>query len=62
MIIGAAIVALVVGGVLLAVFDSTATIVLGSMLVGVAAVTLISLAFLVVGESEDRDRERHPQG
>ncbi|MCW2954162.1 MAG: hypothetical protein JWQ48_3332 [Conexibacter sp.] len=62
MIIGAAIVALVVGGALLAAFDTVATIVVGAMLVGVAGVALVSLAFLVVGESEDRDRERHPHG
>jgi hypothetical protein len=61
-IIGAAIVALVAGGVLLAAFDTVATIVVGAMLVGVAGVALVSLAFLVVGESEDRDRERHPHG
>jgi hypothetical protein len=61
-IIGAAIAAFVIGGVLLAVFDSAATIVVGAMLVGAASVTLVSLGFLVVGESEDRDRERHPHG
>jgi membrane protein implicated in regulation of membrane protease activity len=29
---------------------------------GLAAVTLVSLIFLMVGESEDRHRLRHPRG
>lgn len=34
----------------------------GAALLGVAAIGLVSLAFLLVGESEERDRRRHPRG
>lgn len=35
---------------------------IGLVVLGVGGVTLVSLAFLAVGESEDRHRERHPHG
>jgi hypothetical protein len=34
----------------------------GLVLLGIGGVLLVSLAFLMVGESEDRHRERHPGG
>jgi hypothetical protein len=36
--------------------------VLGASLLGLAGVVFTALAFLLVGESEDRDRLRHPRG
>lgn len=45
---------------LLATDGGTSTAGLG--LLGIAIVCLVSLAFLLVGESEDRFRRRHPRG
>lgn len=52
---------LIVGGVMAAVGGVWVSAV-GWGLVGIALVLLVSLAFLLVGESEDRDRIRHPRG
>lgn len=56
------VVLLVAGAVLAAVADATWLAALGWGLVGVGGVVLVSLAFLLVGESEDRDRLRNPRG
>jgi NADH:ubiquinone oxidoreductase subunit 5 (subunit L)/multisubunit Na+/H+ antiporter MnhA subunit len=61
--IGAAAAALFVAGVvLLVVTDTVAVNAIGWALVGIAGVLLVALAFLLVGQSEDRDRSRHPNG
>ena len=36
--------------------------VVGPALLGLAAVVLVSWAFLLIGEGEERDRLRHPRG
>ncbi|HEY4281233.1 MAG TPA: hypothetical protein VGM91_23680 [Conexibacter sp.] len=42
--------------------DSTVVDAIGIAFAGFAGVALVSLVFLIVGESEDRDREQHPGG
>ena len=50
---------LAVAGILIAVLgDATYGVAIGSGLTGLAAVGGVSLAFLAVGQSEDRERER----
>lgn len=51
----------VVGGVVVALGDGTVEII-GWSIVGLAAVIAVSLVFLEIGLSEDRDRRRHPRG
>jgi MFS family permease len=43
------------GAILLALASSTTVSVIGACLLGVAGVAFVSLVFLLVGESEDRD-------
>jgi hypothetical protein len=45
-----------------AVDNGVVVVTIGLVLLGVGGVLLVSLAFLMVGESEDRHRERHPGG
>jgi hypothetical protein len=54
--------ALLAGVALLIIGGSIAVTVAGILLVGVAGIALVSLAFLLVGQGEDRDRMRRPQG
>ena len=61
-VLGLAILALVAGAVLLLVAHGVAATVAGIFLLGLAGIALVSLAFLIVGQGEDRDRTRHPQG
>jgi hypothetical protein len=61
-ILGSALVLLAAGIVLAAVGDSVLVTAIGWALFGIALVILVSLAFLLVGESEDRDRLRNPNG
>jgi hypothetical protein len=61
-ILVAALVLLAAGILLAAVGSSVLVTAVGWALFGVALVVLVSLAFLLVGESEDRDRLRHPRG
>ena len=61
-ILVAALVVLVLGIVLAAVGTSVLVTAIGWALFGIALVLLVSLAFLLVGESEDRDRLRNPRG
>jgi hypothetical protein len=56
-----ALIAAVAGAVVLAVGGSSATVV-GGALLGLGAIAFVALLFLLVGESEDRDRTRHPHG
>jgi hypothetical protein len=58
----AALALLAAGIVLAAVGTSVLVTAIGWGLFGVALVILVSLAFLLVGESEDRDRLRNPHG
>jgi len=58
----AALALLAAGIVLAAVGSSVLVTAIGWALFGVALVILVSLLFLLVGESEDRDRLRNPNG
>lgn len=55
-------VALLVVGVLIAVFADGKGDVVGFGVGGAGAVLLVALAFYAVGRSEDRDREQRPMG
>jgi hypothetical protein len=61
-ILVAALVLLAAGIALAAAGSSVFVTAVGWALFGVALVLLVSLAFLLVGESEDRDRLRNPRG
>ena len=61
-ILGSALVLLAAGIVLAAVGTSVLVTAIGWALFGIALVILVSLVFLLVGESEDRDRLRNPNG
>jgi hypothetical protein len=49
------------GGTLAEINDGS-VVTIGLVIMGIGGVLLVSLAFLIVGESEDRHRERHPRG
>ncbi len=61
-IICSAVALLVAGVVLAAVGGDVVVMAVGWALFGIALVLLVSLVFLLVGESEDRDRLRNPNG
>jgi hypothetical protein len=42
--------------------NGVVVVTIGLVVLGIGGVLLVSLAFLAVGESEDRHRERHPGG
>jgi hypothetical protein len=54
--------ALVVGVVVLAVGGGFAAELAAIVLLGLAGIAIVSLVFLLVGQSEERDREQHPRG
>lgn len=54
--------ALVAGVVVLVSAHGDAATVAGIALTGLSGIAFVALAFLLVGESEDRDRRRHPRG
>ena len=56
------IVLLVAGTFMTAVDRGVVVVTVGLVVLGLGGVLLVSLAFLIIGESEDRDRERHPHG
>ena len=56
------VVALIVGIVMTATDRGVVVVTIGLVVLGIGGVLLVSLAFLIVGESEDRHRERHPGG
>jgi hypothetical protein len=56
------VVTLIAGIAMTATDNGVVVVTIGLVLLGLGGVTLVSLAFLVVGESEDRDRERRPGG
>jgi uncharacterized membrane-anchored protein len=55
-------VTLIAGIAMTATDNGVVVVVIGLVLLGTGGVLLVSLAFLLVGESEDRHRERHPHG
>jgi hypothetical protein len=57
---GAGLVALAAVGIVIAIVGDTTGEAVGLGLVGVAAVGALSLAFLAVGRSEDRERDQPP--
>lgn len=61
-IVAVAVALLLAGVVVVLVADATALAAVGWGMTGVAGVIGISYAFLLVGESEDRDRMRNPRG
>jgi len=61
-ILGVALALLVAGVVLLLVDGAVIVSAIGWGLAGIAGVLLVSLAFLLVGQSEDRDRAQRPDG
>ena len=62
LLIAIAVVALIAGGVMTATDNGVVVVTIGLVVLGIGGVMLVSLAFLLVGESEDRHRERHPGG
>jgi drug/metabolite transporter (DMT)-like permease len=52
----------VAGVCALAFAGGTVGDVVGPALLGLAALVLVSWAFLLIGEGEERDRLRHPRG
>jgi MFS family permease len=54
--------ALLAVGIVLAAVGNVWVSAVGWGLFGIGGVVLVSLAFLLVGESEDRDRIRNPRG
>ena len=61
--IAVGVVTLIAGIVVLAVGGGgTGATIAAAMLLGIAGVAFVSLVFLLVGESEEADRERHPHG
>jgi hypothetical protein len=61
-VVALALVSLVAGVALLLAVDGVGAMVAGIVLVGLAGIALVSLAFLLVGQGEDRDRAHHPHG
>jgi hypothetical protein len=62
LLIAIAVAALIAGGVMTATDNGVVVVTIGLVVLGIGGVMLVSLAFLFVGESEDRHRERHPGG
>jgi hypothetical protein len=59
---GVGAVSLVLGVILLIAAGGLALWVAGMALLGLSGVALVALVFLLVGESEERDRLRNPRG
>jgi len=60
--IGVAVVSSMLGVLALVVLGGIVQIVAASVLLGITGVALVSLVFLLVGQSEERDRQQHPGG
>lgn len=56
------IVSILLGVVAVAISSGFTFEIIGFVLMAVGVTVLIGLAFLLVGESEDRDRKKHPSG
>ena len=61
-ILAIGLVTLIAGIAMTAQDNGVVVVTIGLLLLGIGGVLLVSLAFLMVGESEDRHRERHPRG
>ena len=61
-VLGLAVLMLIAGAVLLIAADGLGAMIAGIVLLGLGGIALVSLAFLIVGQGEDRDRARHPRG
>ena len=59
-ILAIGLVTLIAGIAMTATDNGVVVVTIGLLLLGIGGVSLVSLAFLMVGESEDRHRERHP--
>jgi len=57
-----AVVAIVAGAITMATLSGSAQIIASTVLFGLAGIAVVSLVFLLVGESEEDDRRRHPRG
>jgi hypothetical protein len=57
-----AVLALIAGVVVLLLVSGVGATVAGIVLIGLGGIALVSLAFLVIGQGEDRDRMRNPRG
>lgn len=55
-------VTLIAGIAMTAADFGVVVVTIGLVVLGIGGVTLVSLLFLVIGEGEDRHRERHPGG
>jgi hypothetical protein len=53
---------LIAGVLVLALAGGLVATVVAIVLLGLAGIALVALVFLLVGESEDDDRRRHPRG
>jgi len=62
LLIALGVAALIVGTAMTATDRGVVVVTIGLVVLGIGGVLLVSLAFLIVGESEDRHRERHPGG
>jgi hypothetical protein len=61
-ILAIGLVTLIAGIAMTATDNGVVVVTIGLLLLGIGGVSLVSLAFLMIGESEDRHRERHPNG
>ena len=62
-VIAAGVVTLGAGIVVLAVGDGgTGATIAAATLLGLAGIAFVSLVFLLVGQSEESDRRKHPRG
>src|SRR5205823_6483462 len=61
-VLGLGLVTLIAGIAMTATDNGVVVVTIGLVVLGIGGVLLVSLAFLLVGESEDRDRERRPGG
>ena len=59
---GVGVVGLVLGVILLIAAGGLALWVAGVALLGLSGIAFVALVFLLVGESEERDRLRNPRG
>ena len=53
---------LIAGIAILAAASGTGATIAAAMLLGIAGIAFVSLVFLIVGQSEETDRKRHPRG
>jgi hypothetical protein len=51
-----------IAGAVLDIAGGEIVTVIGAGLLGLAGIAFVALVFLLVGESEDRDRKRDPRG